>query len=139
MAPIRELKRSISIPVIANGDIKSARDAQEVLEYTGADGIMIGRAAVGNPFVFRQIIENGEGKVCTPASEEEKVVAAKRQLKLAMEDKGEEVAVLEARKQIALYFKGHPGTALLRSKINSLKTYSEVCEAIDSCYYEKNR
>ena len=123
---IKNVKQSVQIPVIANGDILSSDDAISMLRDTGADGIAIGRGAVGNPFIFREIIAALDGGVYTPPTLEEKVAVALWQLRLAIEDKGETKAVPEARKQIASYLHSFKGAARIRVRINQALTYSEI-------------
>ncbi len=123
---IKNVKQSLHIPLVANGDITNADSALELLSYTGADGIMIGRGAVGNPFVFEEIKAVLEAAPYTPPTFEERIEVAVRQLEYAVADKGERVAVPEARKQIALYLKGFRGASALRGKINTLTTLDEV-------------
>ena len=123
---IKNVKRSVHIPVIANGDILSGADAISMLSDTGADGIAVGRGAVGNPFIFSEISAALEGKPFTYPSLEEKVRVALWQLRLAIEDKGELKAVPEARKQIASYLHSFKGAARIRVKINQAITYSEI-------------
>ena len=127
---IRAVKQALKIPVIANGDINSAGKAAEAFELCGCDGIMIGRAAVGNPFIFAELKAYFEGGNYTPPTLEQRIKMALAQLELAVIDKGERVAVPEARKQIALYFKGERGSAALRAKINTALTFREVEAAI---------
>ena len=123
---IKNVKRSVHIPVIANGDILSGTDAISMLRDTGADGIAVGRGAVGNPFIFGEICAALEGKQYSAPSLEEKVRVALWQLRLAIEDKGEARAVPEARKQIASYLHSFKGAARIRVKINQALTYSEI-------------
>jgi nifR3 family TIM-barrel protein len=123
---IREVKNSLHIPLIANGDITSVQDAIDMLSETGADGISIGRGAVGNPFIFDEIRSALTDKEYTPPTLEERIETALLQLKIAVEDKGERIAVCEARKQIALYLKGHRGASSVRGEINKATTYKEV-------------
>lgn len=130
---IRNVKEVLHIPVIANGDITTGEGAFFVLEYTGADGIAVGRGAVGNPFIFTEIREAMYDREYTPPTLKKKVDTALCQLRLAIEDKGERVAVTEARKQIAAYFKGAKGCAALRGRINSALTYSEVEAILSEC------
>ena len=130
---IRSVKRCVSVPVIANGDITTGEEAFFALEYTGADGIAVGRGAVGNPFIFKEITEAMYDRGYTPPTLKEKIDVALYQLRLAISDKGERVAVTEARKQIASYFKGAKGSALLRGRINAALTYNEVERILLEC------
>ena len=123
---IKNVKQSVHIPVIANGDILSGRDALDMLEYTGADGIAIGRGAVGNPFIFKEIVSAMRSEAFIPPTLEEKVKTALWQLKLAIEDKGERVAIPESRKQIASYLHSFRGAAAIRAKINQATEYGEI-------------
>ena len=127
---IKEVKKSVNIPVIANGDVNSGEDALGMLRDTGADGLAIGRGAVGNPFIFEEIISALEGKEYTPPSLDGRISTALRQLWLAVEDKGERIAIPEARKQIAMYLKAFKGAARIRSEINGAVLYSEVEEIL---------
>ena len=126
------------IPVIANGDILSGEDALSMLKYTGADGIAIGRGAVGNPFIFREIIAALEDKTFTPPTLEEKVEVALWQLRLAIEDKGERVAVPEARKQIASYLHSFRGAAAIRARINQATEYTVIESILREALIEEN-
>jgi nifR3 family TIM-barrel protein len=127
---IREAKSILKIPVIANGDITSAESAIRALNETGADGIAIGRGAVGNPFIFREIVSALLGEGYAEPSLDEKIEAALRQLRYAIEDKGAAVAIPEARKQIALYIRGFRGAARIRAEINMATTYEDVKKAL---------
>ena len=126
---IAKVKESLHIPLIANGDIASAADAIRTLSESGADGLMIGRGAIGNPFVFGEIAAALDKVDYTPPTVAERADTALMQLRLAIEEKGEEIAVREARKQIALYFRSFRGAAELRAKINTATTLSEVADA----------
>ncbi len=127
---VKKVKNSLRIPVVANGDITCGVDALRVLSETGADGIMIGRGAIGNPFVFAEISAMLSGTDYTPPSLDGRVSVALLQLRIAIEEKGETVAVREARKQIALYLKGFRGAARARAEINRAESYSEVESAL---------
>lgn len=133
---IKNVKQSLQIPVIANGDITDAESALSMLRDTGADGIAIGRAAVGNPYIFAEIEAALSGKSFTPPTLHEKIEMAKRELRLAVEDKGEAVAIPEARKKIALYFKGFRGCAMLRAGINSALTLDKVESLLSALEYD---
>lgn len=130
LSVIAAVKAALHVPVIANGDVTSVEAAMRARLFTGADGIMIGRAAIGNPFVFAEIVAAYSGENFNTPSLETKKEVALRQLRYAIEDKGEAVAVAECRKQIANYFKGFRGAAILRGKINSLYTYEDVAREI---------
>ena len=129
---IKNVKNALHIPLIANGDIVSAESALSMLNDTGADGIAIGRGAVGNPFIFSEIISALEGKAFTEPSLEERIDVALLQLKTAVEEKGERVAIPEARKQIALYLRSFRGAARIRAEINRALTYNDVEKALKS-------
>ena len=127
---IAKVKQNLHIPVIANGDIRSAEDAVSVLRNTGADGIMIGRGAIGNPFIFREIRAELLAEDYTPPSLEERIETALSQLSMAISEKGEAVAVRESRKQTALYLRSFRGAAQIRADINKAETYEDVKRAL---------
>lgn len=129
---IREVKKGVRVPVIANGDVYSGADALAMLRDTGADGVAVGRGAVGNPFVFTEIKAALSGEPYTPPTLKEKIEIAKEQLSLSVLDKGERIAVAEARKQIASYFSSFRGAAALRAAINRATTEAEVLELLGS-------
>ena len=123
---IKNVKQALLIPVVGNGDIVDASSALNMLSQTGVDGVMIGRGAIGNPFIFEEIISALSGGSMRKIPIEERIDTALRQLSLAVLDKGEAVAVRESRKQIALYFKGYRGVSVLRDKINRAESYAEI-------------
>lgn len=129
---IKNVKNSLRIPVIANGDIASGRDAIAMLYDTGCDGIMVGRAAIGNPFLFTEILCALEGRSYTPPTPRERVAVAKEQLAHSVAHLGEELAVREGRKQIALYLRACPGAAALRAHIHAATTVKEMHAALDA-------
>lgn len=126
---IKKVKKHLQIPVIANGDITSAKKALDVLKATGADGVMIGRGAIGNPFIFKEIAASLKKESYTPPSLSEKISVALSQLKAAIEDKGEPFAVREARGSIAQYFHSFRGAAAFRAKLNRAESFEEVALA----------
>lgn len=129
---IRNVKDSLHIPVIANGDITDGESALRALDITGADGLMIGRGAVGNPFIFEEIAAAIEKRAYTPPTLKDRIEVAIRQLTVAVEDKGEAVAIPEARKQSALYLRGFRGAAALRAEINRSTRLDEVARILRS-------
>ena len=134
---VAKVKNCLHIPLVANGDITSADKALSALTMCGGDGIAIGRGAIGNPFIFREIISAIEGKPYIEPSLNERIEVALRQIGYAIEDKGEAVAIREARGQIAHYFKGFRGAAECRFEINRALTLDDVKRAIEK-NIEKN-
>ena len=129
---IKKVKDALHIPVIANGDVTDYESYLRIKTETGADGVMIGRGAVGNPFIFYEINKRLSGDEYTEPSLDMRREIALRQLEIAILEKGEEVAVREARKQIAQYFKSFRGSAILRAEINRATSFFEVERAINS-------
>ena len=103
-----------------------------MLADTGCDGIMVGRAAIGNPFLFTEILCALEGRPYTPPTPEERVATAKEQLAHSVLHLGEELAVREGRKQIALYLRACPGAAALRAHIHAATTVADMHAALDA-------
>lgn len=127
---IRAVRESVSVPVIANGDIDSAKRAKEVMDITGCDLVMIGRATLGNPWIFSQInayLENPNVKIHTPDLEERLGVMIEHIGKM-VEYKGEHMAMLQARKLVVGYFKGMKGAAALRNEAGKIKTFDDLYE-----------
>ena len=123
---IAEVKRAVRVPVVGNGDIADAKSALRMLRETGCDGLMIGRAAVGCPFVFREIRAALNGDAIPSVTPAERLDAALMQLDLAIADKGEKVAVMESRKQAAQYLFGLRDAASYRREICEAKSREEV-------------
>ena len=127
---IRAVRESVSVPVIANGDIDSAEKAKEVMDITGCDLVMVGRATLGNPWIFSQInayLENPNVKIHTPDLEERLGVMIEHIGKM-VEYKGEHMAMLQARKLVVGYFKGMKGAAALRNEAGKIKTLDDLYE-----------
>ena len=127
---IKAVRESVSVPVIANGDIDNAERAKEVMDITGCDLVMIGRATLGNPWIFSQInayLENPNVKIHTPDLEERLGVMIEHIGKM-VEYKGEHMAMLQARKLVVGYFKGMNGAAALRNEAGKIKTLDDLYE-----------
>lgn len=118
---IAAVKAAVKIPVIANGDVISPKTAQEILTHTNCDGLMIGRAALGNPWLFDQIIN----KTPPPGWPEKKELALKH-ARMVIDHKGEHIGCLEMRKHLSWYIKGLPQASKIRIDINKVKTYEEM-------------
>ena len=124
-ACMARVKRAVGIPVIANGDVHDAKSALDTLRETGCDGVMIGRGALGNPFVFEEILCALEGRSYTPPAWEERRETAMRHARMALAEKGDH-AIVELRKHLAFYLRGAHDAAKLRTRINSCKTLEEL-------------
>ena len=132
---IRQVKEAVKIPVIGNGDVDSPRAAKELLETTGCDGIMVGRAAQGNPWIFRDIVSFLDtGRIPEPPDRQEKKRVILEHAELQLRTKGEYTAVREMRKHLAWYTTGMPHSARFRQTINSMETFSELMEGVESIF-----
>lgn len=119
---IKQVKESVNIPVIGNGDIKSIEDANKMFEYCNVDGIMIGRATIGNPWIINDIIKGEKREI----SNEEKLKVLKQHIELAVAEKGEYIAVREMRKHICWYIKNLKESSKIREKINRIEDVNEL-------------
>lgn len=124
---IRQVKEAVSIPVIGNGDIRTAEDVIAMERQTGCDGFMIARGAEGNPWIFRQILHYFEtGEVLTKPSFAEVTEMLLRHAKMQMEFKGEYTGIREIRKHAAWYTAGYRNSSKLRGRINEVETFGEL-------------
>lgn len=136
---IRQVKEAVKIPVIGNGDVDNPEKAAEMLAETGCDGVMIGRAARGNPWIFRETTEFlEEGEVpCRPDNSEKKRIIL-RHARLQLETKGEYTAVREMRKHLAWYTAGMPHSAGFRGMINSMESMEELLAGVEQIFGQHN-
>ena len=127
---IRQVKESVSIPVVGNGDVNSFDSALRLFQETNCDAIMIGRGAQGNPFIFREVGDYLNGREIRRPTNEEKIDTVIRHLKLEVEDFGEYKAVREMRKHIAWYLKGLKNSIDIKNQINVLTSADEVIKVL---------
>ncbi|MGI6091951.1 MAG: tRNA dihydrouridine synthase DusB [Veillonellaceae bacterium] len=129
---IKAVKEAVNIPVIGNGDIRSPQDAAKMLTETGCDGIMVGRGAQGNPWIFRQIVHYlNTGELLPPPTMNERLALILRHLDMVIEHKGEYIGIREMRKHAAWYTKGLPHSAELRHCFNQAETKESFLKIID--------
>lgn len=130
---IRDVKRAVGIPVIGNGDVTDALSAKRLYEYTGVDYIMIGRGALGNPWVFREVNAYlGEGKLLPKPTLDEKLDVLSRHITAVVAYKGETVGMREARKHTAYYIKGCKNAAKLRKLAFTMETLDDLKNLIEA-------
>lgn len=124
---IRQVKEAVSIPVIGNGDVTSVEDAVRMQQLTGCDGVMVGRGAQGNPWIFRELVEYDRTGVIPPRPSLEELKATMlRHARLQIEYKGDYLGIREMRKHVGWYTTGLKGAAALRAEINQVQSYEEL-------------
>ena len=123
---IAAVKRAVSIPVIGNGDVRSAADYLAMKAQTGCDGVLVGRGAQGNPWLFREIAAAERGEACPPVTLAERVELALRHGRMQAEYIGDGPAVREMRKHVTWYVQGAPGCAKIRERINRMETLEDM-------------
>ena len=132
---IARVKEAVSIPVIGNGDVDSPQAAKALLEQTGCDGVMIGRAAQGNPWIFRDVVSYlNTGEVPAPPTNAEKRELILRHAALQLQHKGEYTGVREMRKHLSWYTVGMPNSARFRQAINSMESMDELVESVETIF-----
>ena len=132
------MKDAVHIPVIGNGDITDPHSALRMIEQTGCDGVMIGRAAQGNPWIFREITQFLEnGTIPAPPNDREKREMVLRHARLQLEYKGEYTAVREMRKHLSWYTVGMPHSARFRQMINAVDSLDQLIRSVDTIFGEE--
>ena len=131
---IRAVKQALRIPVIGNGDVTDAASAKRMMEETGCDGVMVGRAARGNPWIFTQIAQGlANERVEKPDRDEVKHMML-RHAGMLLEEKGEYIGVREMRKHVAWYTAGYPNSAAMRRAVNEVTSYAALEKLLDTIW-----
>lgn len=129
---IKAVKDNVKIPVIGNGDVRDIRSAERMFDYTGCDAIMVARAALGKPWIFKNLTEYFDKGIITPElSSEDKLRIMREHIELVVKYKGEHMGLLQSRKQIAWYLKGFKGAAQFRNEAGRLCTLEDMYDLID--------
>lgn len=129
---IAKLKNEFDVPILGNGDVVSGKTAKQMLDETGCDMVMVGRASLGNPWIFKQINEYIYNNTEIPMpTTEERLTVLKKHIKKICDYKGEKIGMKEARKHVAYYFKGFHGAAAFRNEAGKLSTYDDLLRLIE--------
>ena len=129
---IKSVKEAVKIPVIGNGDVTSAIEAKKMLDETGCDAVMIGRGALGNPWIFKECLAYlEEGKIIDRPTDKEKILMIKKHYELIKEDKGVKAAVLQIRTHALYYLKGMPKAKIYKELICKAKSEEEFLKILD--------
>lgn len=131
LSVIAAVKGAVSVPVIGNGDIYSARDALDMISKTGCDGVMVARGALGNPWIFSEISAAISGSEYSEPTPKERLLLSKKLLTMMIAEKGEKIGTAEAKKQIAWFIKGISGAAASRSAIMNSASSSDMISILD--------
>ncbi len=127
---ILQVVKAVKIPVVGNGDIWEPDDAKKMFLDTGCAAVMVARGALGNPWIFSRILALLDGKRTPPPSPKQKLEMARTHLSLMVAHKGEKVGIKEIRKHLGWYFKGLKHASFMRKKVNSIKSYKEIENAL---------
>ena len=128
---IRQVKEAVTIPVIGNGDVDSYESACRMFDETGCDGVMIGRAAQGNPWIFAELVAKSEGREWNKPTREEVARMILRHAAMLIDCKGEYIGSREMRKHAAWYTKGYKGSSQFRGKLNEAESLEDLKRLMD--------